>query len=617
MTAQDWREDADERDERDEDDSLEPIDLEDGGAEERERLDALRYTGILSSSARVRVGWRSIALVTVIGLGEMASIIATAVLTRIAIDDLVRHASGSGALGLDQRRLALLVGGLLLIALVSAWVRMAEFAVSESIGYRYVERLRMTMYEQLQRTSPRTLLNNSTGGVLLRFMGDLTTIRTWVSRGVARGIVAGMTILGGIALLAWLDPLMAPVALGILVMGAGISLGEGANIRRATRGARRQRSNLATNLADQVVRMPVVQAMGRTGGERDRFWRQNSRLTRNLLRYAKVRGLLRGIATAAGSLAVVGVLVVGAFDVVAGHTTVGAVVAAMTVARQLVRPVRVLGLSHDYWQSAKISREKIVSFLDRTQREDWRTRERLRVGGGRIEFHDVRLGEALRGVTATVEPRQLVAITGPNGAGKSTLLATVARLADPDSGEIVIDGQRIEDCTLRSCSARISIVSPSLPLMRGSLRRNLLFRWRDAPEAELRRVIRLCGVDEVIARLPGGLEGGVKEGGANLSRGEAARVALARALLGNPKVLLLDEPTSGLDEAARATFRDALARYGGTVLLATHDPEEAALADVVWRMADGAVVEVIPGATARARQATVVSLPDWAKARPS
>jgi len=332
------------------------------------------------------------------------------------------------------------------------------------------------------------------------------------------------------------------------------------------------------------------------------------------VRYARVRGLLRGIATASGALAVVGVLVVGAFDVAAGRATVGAVVAAMIVARQMVRPIRILGLSHDYWQSAKVSREKIVMFLRRTERTAGNA-QRLLVGRGRIEFRDVRFGEALRGVSGTVPPRQMIALMGPNGAGKSTLLSIVARIIDPDEGEVLIDGQVLQDCTLRSCSSRISIVSPTMPLMRGSLRRNLLYRWRDAPEAELQRVIRLCGVQEVIDRLPGGLEGGVKEGGANLSRGEAARVALARALLGNPKVLLLDEPTNALDEASRARFHEALAHYGGTVILATHDPEEAALADAVWRMERGVVTEVVPGAMAAARDRRVLSLPDWAKAK--
>ena len=564
--------------------------------------------GDFSPESSVRISWWSIAKVAAIGLGEAAGIIATALLTRAAIDRLV-EAPGS------RSDFAFLVGGLAAVALFAAWVRSMEYSVSEGIGYRFVERLRMVMYAHMQRTTSREMLNNSRGGTLLRFTGDLSTVRTWVSRGIARGMVAVITLVAALALLAFLDPFMAPVAAGILLVGAGLSLAEGAEVRKATRQARRQRSNLTTNVSEQIASLAVVQSMGRTSGEFGRFSRQNARLTRVLLRYARVRGWLRAVSTASGSLAVVGVLVVGIFDVSSGSTSIGAVVAAMSVARQMVRPVRTLGLSHDYWQSAKVSREKIIRFLQRPYREaDGVEREKLLVGGGRIEFQDVHLEGSLRGVTAEVKARQIVAIIGPNGAGKSSLLSVVARIADPDAGQVVVDGQVLSECSLRSCSARISMVGPALPLMRGSLRRNLTYRWPSAPDAELERVIEIAGVEDVVAALPGGLDGLIKEGGASLSAGEASRVALARALVGNPKILLLDEPTAHLDESARLRVREAVMRYGGTVLLATHDSADAALADVVWRMEQGRIAEVIPGTTYRAQLATSPALPEWALA---
>jgi ABC-type multidrug transport system fused ATPase/permease subunit len=248
-----------------------------------------------------------------------------------------------------------------------------------------------------------------------------------------------------------------------------------------------------------------------------------------------------------------------------------------------------------------VSRDNIVAFLQRTGHDLSESGVPLRVKRGRVEFRNVRLNGALRGVNAVAQPRQLIAITGPNGSGKSALLSVVARLADPDKGRVLVDGQALQKCTIRSCAAHISIVSAALPLMRGTLRRNLLYRWRDAPEAELQRVIDLCGVADVIAQLPGGLDGTVYEGGVNLSQGHAARVALARAMVRKPKVLLLDEPTNGLDEQARRHFRATLAGYAGTVLMVTHDPDELAMADQVWRMEHGKVVAVQDGEARRAR----------------
>lgn len=562
----------------------------------------------LSPDAAVSIGWRAIAYVAVIGIAEALIIVATALLLRTAVDDLVKSVP-------SRSRLVMLMGGLTAIAVLGAWVRGMDFSVPESIGYRYVERLRMVMYAHLQRIPPRHLLNSSRGAILLRFLGDLSAIRTWISRGIGRGIVASMSIIASVVMLAVLDPLMALVAVGLLALGAGLSLSVGAKVRRASRAVRRQRANLSTNLTEQIHSMAGIQAMGRAAGEYDRLGRQNIRLTRRLIRVARLRGWLRAIATASGDFAIFGVVVIGMFDVDAGRTTIGDVVAAMVVVHAMNRPIRMLGIAHEYWQNAIVSREKILTFLGRPYREaDGVEREKLRVLGGSIEFRNVILTGSLNGVTADVQPRQIVAIIGPNGAGKTSLLSVVARLADPEAGEVLVDGQVLSHCSLRSCAAQISLMSRDLPLMRGSLRRNLLYRWREAPESELKRVLELTGLHEVVAQFPEGFSAVIKEGGANLSAGHAARIALARALVGNPRILLLDEPTSDLDDATKHTFRETLLRYGGTVLVVTHDPEEAAIADVVWKMEDGRIVETISGKAFRESIAVEPRLPAWARA---
>lgn len=194
----------------------------------------------LPRDASLRVATRWTALVALIGAAEGGTIIAYALLIRSAIDALVRNPASAAQL-LD------VAVGLVAVALGGALLRSLEFSVSERVGYRYVARLRMAMYRHLLRTPPRLMLDQSTGGVLLRFMGDLTTIRTWVSRGVARALAATCVLLAGLGVIAYFDPAMTLAAVCVLLIGAGVSLSEGRNIRRATRNARRQRSNLATN----------------------------------------------------------------------------------------------------------------------------------------------------------------------------------------------------------------------------------------------------------------------------------------------------------------------------------------------------------------------------------
>jgi ATP-binding cassette, subfamily B, bacterial len=278
------------------------------------------------------------------------------------------------------------------------------------------------------------------------------------------------------------------------------------------------------------------------------------------------------------------------------------VVAAVIACRQLTGPVRRMGLSYDYWERAQVSKRKIGDFLrSRSQDLDEPGLPTLPIRHAAIEFHDVQVAGALQGFSGQVPGGHIVALVGPEGAGKSTLLQLVAGLHTPDDGQILIDDQPVEAHTLRSRLRRVGMVAPELPLMRGTLRRNLTYRRPSASDEEIRRVVALCHLDELIDRLPDGLDHWIVEGGRNLSAGQRQRLALARAMMGNPRILLLDEPTTNLDGHSRSVIRQAIARHLGTVLLVTHDPDEARMADEVWRIEDGCLTEVLTGEQYRDR----------------
>jgi ABC-type bacteriocin/lantibiotic exporter with double-glycine peptidase domain len=331
---------------------------------------------------------------------------------------------------------------------------------------------------------------------------------------------------------------------------------------------------------------------------------------------AVTRGRLRVVSSLSGSFAVCAVLLVGAYAVPQGQITVADIIAAMTTARFLSGPIRILGRVNEYWQAAQVSKRKLMDFFNRPSREAAAPElQRLRARAGRIELRDVCVKDALQDINLIVEPGQILAITGANGAGKSTLLSVVARLAEPDSGQVIVDGQLLADCSPQSTYRHVGIVSPDLPLMRGTVRRNLSYRYRDASDDELERVILNCRIDEVLDELPGGLSAWLTEGGSNISVGHRQRIALGRATLGSPRLLLLDEPTTNLDPATKEIFRRVLARYRGTVLLVTHDPAEAAMADDVCVMADGRIEEYMTAAQYRAEMRAIDRLdagyPRW------
>jgi ATP-binding cassette, subfamily B, bacterial len=483
---------------------------------------------------------------------------------------------------------------LVAVVLLNAVARGVEFTVSERMGYELVRGLRMRMYRHLQGMSPRQLQHRSRGGLLLRFTGDLSMLRTWVSRGLARGLVAAIVAVGVLSVLAYLNLRLAATVGGVLALGAAALRYLGPRLHRITRRVRRRRSLLTSNVDEQIHALAVVQVSGRSAGEYARLSRQNDSMTEALFTTATVRGWMLGTASATGWLAIAAVLLVGTLELVAGNTSVGVVAAAVIASRQLTGPVRRLALSYDYWERAQVSKGKLADFLASSTRDlDEPDLEDLHIHRAEIEFREVSVPGALYELSGTIPGGRIVAIVGPEGAGKSTLLQLVGGLLEPAAGQVLIDEQPIDERTLRSRLRRVGMVAPELPLMRGTLRRNLTYRRPFVTSEELERVINLCHLDELIAELPDGLDTWVTEGGRNLSAGQRQRVALARAMVGNPRILLLDEPTTNLDGHSKAVFRRVVARHLGTVLLITHDPDEARLADEVWRIEDGRLVEVL------------------------
>jgi ATP-binding cassette, subfamily B, bacterial len=542
-----------------------------------------------------RLSRRRVAAVLLLGFGQAITLITFFLLVMVVAQAV--HAETLGVDAAAAWRVTLVqLGALVAVVLLHGCFRAWEFSVSEKTGYDIVQRLRMRLYEHLQGMTPREVQHRARGGIILRFIGDLSMLRTWISRGLLGGAVALVVLIPTLTVLTVLNYRIGLTLVAILSAGAAVSLASGRSMRRATRSMRRRRSLVISNLDEQINALPVVQVFGRAGGEYSRLSRQNDSLTRALYRVAELRGRLRGISSVASLLAVVAVLTVGLLEVRRGTATVGLVVAAVLTSRLLTTPIRVLGLAHDYWHRARVSRQKLQDFLRSSSHglEPFGA-EQLRVRKGRIEFRGVTVPGALEDVTLTAEPGQLVAVTGPSGAGKSTLLGLITRLFEPSAGEVCVDGQILAATTPKSTFRKIGVVSPDLPLMRGTVRRNLTYSRPDAESAEISRIYYGTGVDRLVGELPHGITTWVVEGGRNISNGQRQRIALARAFLGNPPILLLDEPSAFLDPAGREEFRRMLTRHRGTVLIATTNPSELALADQVWVLDEGRVREALTG----------------------
>lgn len=533
-------------------------------------------------------------LARLVGNGVLQATITltAAALVHRAFDRLVRH-SGEAQEPMTQ----ILVGGLGLLAcaVVLAFLRTIERSDAERMGQGYVTELRMVLFDCLSAMSLRGMQRRSRGVVVLRFIGDLKMLRQYISLGLARILVAAIATVLALAALAYADPGLATAAgvvigLGLLALSA---LGE--RTRSAMREARRRQGYLSANINEKVASIAVMQAFGQTVRERSHLLRQSERLRDAMVEQARRSAALRAIADVTAATASAAVLLVGALEVVLGATTPAVVVAAMTVVAMLVPRLRDLGHAFGYWNGAQLAWRKLEEFLA----SPGTLCERAGAPGvaltaGNLEFRGVKVAGALREFSAVAQAGKLTAIVGPNASGKSTLLALAARLLDPDAGQVLLDGQDLATHSLRSVRRCIGMVSPDLPPLRGTIEKNLRYRWPEASDAAQAEVRALCGIDEMLAELPQGIETRVAEGGINLSFGQRQRIVLARALLGKPPLLLLDEADANLDARSSKILERILSEYAGTVVLVTHRLDRAAAADEIWYVENGMLVESGP-----------------------
>jgi ABC-type multidrug transport system fused ATPase/permease subunit len=362
---------------------------------------------------------------------------------------------------------------------------------------------------------------------------------------------------------------------------------------------------------EKVASVAVVQAFGQADRERARVEEQSRRLQRAMIKRARHLGRLTAITEATTAAGTAVVLLVGAVS----GLRAGTVAAATLIVGLLVPQLRDLGRAEEYWHNFTIARGKITEVLARpTGVPEVPDALTLVPGPGRLQFAGVTVEGSLQTVDAVAEAGRTVAVVGSNGSGKSTLLSLAARLLDPDRGRVLLDDQDLARHTLVSVHRVVGLAGPDLPLLRGTVEHNLRYRWPDAPDEELARVSALCDLDALIAGLPKGVETRIAERGVGLSAGERQRIALARALVGSPPLLLLDEADANLDAHAAEVVDRVVRGYSGTVLIVTHRADLLSAADMIWYLEDGRLVESGPpaellasgGPTARLFQAEAI-----------
>jgi len=529
--------------------------------------------------------WRTLLLLVANGVAQAVAAVGVALAAERVFQMLANPATGSDVVGPAMALAA--------AAVAMAALRGRERVDAERLGQAYTHRLRLHLFAHLTAMSPRTVQARSQGATSLRFIGDLTMVRRWVSRGLARLVVAGTMTAGTVVALIFVSPMLALTIGVVIAAGSAATLAQANGVRSTTRGARRRRARLAGNVTEKIGAVGVVQVHGAVERERRQVRRQSLKLRDAMVTRAGRLGRLDAIVEMTASAATGAVLVVGVIAGITAPTVAG----SMVVVGLLVPQLRSLGRVQEYWQGKRVADEAISRFLARpTLQTAGRGAGVLADGPGRLELLGVSVDGALVDIKAVAEPGQITAVVGPNGAGKSTLLAVIAQIVEPDDGVVRLDGQDLATVALDDIRGVIGIVAADLPLLRGTLRDNLTYRCPDADPEEINAVVEQCELTELVESFPNGLDKRINEGGRDLSSGQRQRVLLARAVLGAPRVLLLDEADANLDPSTSAVVDRVLRRYAGTALVVTHRRERLVVADAIWHLDDGRLVASGPAA---------------------
>jgi subfamily B ATP-binding cassette protein MsbA len=498
-----------------------------------------------------------------------------------------------------RRFLLAMFAGLAAIAVAKGLLLYAQRITSETMGQRMIHALRLDLYRHLQSLSMPFFRSANTGKVMLRLMGDINAVLDMITEGFLRALMSGLAILVVVGVILVLHWKLALAVLSVLPFYVLTFVRLSPALRRTGRRARRERSILSGDLQEKIAGAAVVKAFHQEEAEAALLGAQTGRLRDWLIRKGRVGGRLNAFANTAVALGGALVLWIGGNAVLDGDLTKGGLMAFYALVAMLFPPLRRLARVNETYQASRVSLQRILAFLDATQplKETGGTRE-LRVTRGSVRFEDVRFSytpgvPVLRGVNLEIEGGQVVALVGPNGAGKTTLVSLIPRFIDPDGGRVLIDGQVLREVTLGSLRRQIGLVTQETFLFSGTIEENIRYGRPGATEEEVWEAARVANAYDFIRALPQGFRTEAGERGQRLSGGQIQRIALARAVINNPPILILDEATSSVDSESEALIREALLRLmqGRTTCVIAHRISTVQRADRILVMDQGRIVE--------------------------
>ena len=546
----------------------------------------------LATLARLTAPYKGRTILSIFSLlAATATALAPPFLSKYAVDDGIRRH--------DLGKLWWIVGAFLVAGLANWGMSYAQTYLTGWVGERILADLRNKLFGHLQRLSLGFYERNRAGVIISRLTNDVEALDQLVTDGVTSLVQNTLTLIGTAILLFVLDWRIALATLAVIPLMSVATVIFRIRSSRAYRAVRERLGLVTATLAEDIAGMRMVQAFTREQTNIRNFRNVSERYRDSNMETVVLNGLYFPFVDLLSSIALAVVLGYGGHLYFNGDVTIGTLFAFMLYVQNFFDPVQQLSQLYNTFLSATAALDKIMDVLDEEPEVlDAPSAIALPEVDGRVRFEDVRFSygtgpEVLHGLDLDVPLGTTVALVGHTGAGKSTIAKLLARFYDPTAGRITIDGHDLRNVQQASLRRQLGIVPQEGFLFAGTVTENIAFGRPGAAPDEVVRAAQAVGAHEFILRLEDGYETQLQERGSRLSLGQRQLVALARALLADPRILILDEATSSVDIGTEQKIERALRLLlaGRTAFIIAHRLSTIRDADLIVVLEQGRIVE--------------------------
>ena len=467
------------------------------------------------------------------------------------------------------------------------------------IGQRVVVDVREVMFRKFQRMPMAYFDKHQTGETMSYLTNDVNAIQSALVDNLIDMFTEGAILIGSIAMMLYLDWKLTLLTLvTVPLVGSAMRI-FGKKIKSTSRVIQEKLADITSLLQESISSIRVVKSFVREGYEIERFKVENELNFKATIDNVKISSLLTPTVEFLAAVAVTFIVWFGGYEVVNGIMSAGALVAFLTYAVNLANPVKRLSRIYGKIQKAMAAIDRIFHVLDMPESvNDKPDAIELPKVSGKVSVKNVTFSydgihNALEDVSFDVQPGQMIAFVGPSGAGKSTIANLIPRFYDVTAGAIEIDGHDIRDVKVNSLREQIGIVPQETLLFSTTVLENIRYGRLDATDDEVIAAAKAANADKFIRELPEGYQTQIGERGLNLSGGQRQRMAIARAMLKNPQILILDEATSALDTESEKIVQAALddLMVGRTSFVIAHRLSTIFAADKIFVIDKGRVCE--------------------------